>query len=174
MFAEGFIVVNMARHRRKLRISRWMLPYLVAIIIFSVFVGAAAFYRPSQPQTPNGNKAQAKDYFQTFNVTTDNFDIKTFRDSNGTFLKMYSLMFKIKAVGGPAHQVTALGFGDADPADSNPFNLTQGGYGFVELRVSTSLAPVSSELVPGQGFPFTVYVSSIEAEGEITVYLTID
>ena len=173
MFAESLIVVRMARHRRKLRISSWMLPYLVVILIFSVFVGAAAFYRPSQPQTPNGNKAQAKDYFQTFNATTDSYDIKTFRDTNGTFLKLYSLMFTIKAVGGPAHEVTAS-FSNADPVDALPFNLTQGQYGFIgTLRVSSS-QPAVSELVQGKGFPFEVYITSLEAEGYIIVYMTIE
>lgn len=171
ILVEELIVVRMAKHRRKLRISSWMLPYLIIILIFSVFVGAAAFYRPAQ--TPEVNPpAQAKDYFQTVNATTDSYDVKTFRDSNGTILKLYSLMFSIKPVGGPAHEVTVSGFSDADPVDATPFNLTQGQSGFIQLR-ATSSYPVQAELEEGKGFPFMMYVSSIEAEGEITVYLTL-
>ncbi len=149
-----------------------MVPYLVIILVASMFVAAAALYKPSpNSQPPKPTKPAASTYFETFNVTTDNFDIKSYHDSNGTYIKLFSIMFSIKPIAGPAHEVTATGFSDADPGDSLPFNLTQGKSGFIGPMRTTSSYPVESEIEPGKGFPVTLYISSLEAEGEITVYL---
>lgn len=145
------------RRRKKIKINQWILP-LALILGLAAFVAAAALYRP--PQNP-GSRLPAAEYFEIINPTTDN---AKFVD-NRTGLIIYSLQFTLKAVKGPAHEIAILSWAFSDIVDVG--DLQQGESQFVEVQSSSGYLTTEE----GGGFPVSIRVTSLEAEGEITFYL---
>jgi len=146
--------------RRKIKISKWILP-LTLILGLSVFIAAAAFYRPSQnTQT----KSPATEYFEIVSPTTN---YAMFQDDNKTILKIYALQFSIKAVKGPVHDVTVLSWANSEEGEGDVGDLQLGESKFVELKSSQGCISEREE----NGFPVEIGVTSVEAEGNIAFFL---
>jgi len=151
------------RRKIKIRIARWWALPLTFMVGLSVFVIAAALYRP--PAYSPQSKLPAAEYFEIVNATTDSAQ---FMDSNKTILKVSSLLFTIKPIKGDVHNLHIESWAGSEPWDA--LYLKQGEVsltGFVELRSPYGYITEKET----RGFPITIDVTSTEAEGEITFYL---
>lgn len=154
------IVVRMVRRRKKIKIRRyWILP-LTLILGLSVFVAATVLYRPPQNTPPQ--KPPATEYFEIITPTIGNIPPKSVE--NGSGLILYDIIFTIKAVK-DAHEITVHSWAGSEPWDVG--DLQQGQYKYAALTSPNGYFTTKEE----QGYPVTIDVTSIEAEGEITFYI---
>lgn len=150
----------MARHRRKLSVSKLVLPTAV-ILIVAVFVLAAALYAFNPP--PAQSKDPAAEYFKIRGAVLSEYGYQEVNQTNGKFYIVKAMGFNITAVKGDAHGVVIY-WGDA--ASDEVQVLKQGQSTWLQV-LSNFGKPVGP--VVGSTFTTDIRVASKEAEGEVTV-----
>ena len=145
------------KRRRKKNTQTLILLLFIGFVI--VIIVAAALYQ-TQPSQP---KQEADKFFEVFEPAPVDFYV----EENGEVLVLMEFVFKLKAVEGDAHEVTVnpQGVGGAEPMDLG--TMRKGENRTVYQRFSWSLHIEREE----EGFPIKIPIFSIEAEGDITIYL---
>ena len=150
------------RKRRKKKVV------LLAMLLVFVSIIIVAVYQ-SQPQP----KKSAAEYFEIFDSTVNYGEFREpTEDEGGSYensnvLIIYGVSFKLKAIGGTAHNVVVQSWAKADPVYFEIIAKDQ--WKYVE---QTSLPPAGYfSRKEGGKFPFRVRIRSSEAEGDIIIYL---
>jgi len=151
------------RIKKRRRVNKPLVILSLAIVI--VISLSAVSYLNQLPR----EKKLADEYFEIFDATVNDGEFRdgsSYEDS--TMLVIYSISYKLRAKGGDAHDVIVKSWAKAGPLDLE--TILEDGYKYVE---QTSVPPFGyqSEKAENGMFPFDVRISSVEAEGTITIYL---
>jgi len=153
------------RKRRKRRKSRkWVWILLAFIIVLGIIIVPRLFQGQSELQ-----KKSAEEYFEIFDATVNDGE---FRDGssyeNSSVLIIYGISYKVRAIGGDAHDVIIQSWVMAEPVEL--VTILEGQYEYVEQSSAPPFGYLAEKAENGM-FPFEVKISSHEAEGTITIYL---
>jgi hypothetical protein len=156
------------RKERKKRTSHKKVSVVLAILIPLMVIIAVGMY---QLQGQGQPKKQAKDYFLIFDATVNEGEfLNPAMDQGGSYqnssrLRVYSLSFKLKAVGGDAHSVVVKSWARADlfPIEV----IAKGEWYFVTQESPYPYGMILNKNSEGI-FQFTAKITSEEAAGEIT------
>jgi len=141
---------------------------LLAILLVFVAIIAVGVYQ-SRPQP----KKPAAEYFEIFEATVNEGE---FRDptedqggsyQNSSVLIIYGISFKIRAIGGDAHNVIVASWATA--TEEYFEKIVKGQYAYYTKAATPPAGYLSKK--EGGKFPFEVKMRSSEAEGTIKIYL---
>lgn len=149
------------RKRRKVKKRALILLAIVSIVIIVVVM--ASYQGEQDEQGPS--RPTAEEYFEIFDAIVD---WPSELRENDTVLVIKYLLFKVKAVGGDAHEVTVnhQGYYFADRVDLG--NMTRGEVRYVEFMIPD---PGFLTTLEEEGFPIAIPIFCEEAWGDITVYI---
>lgn len=149
----------MARHNRRLKVNKLLLPATVILVVL-VFVIAAVWYGFNTP--PAQSKAPAAEYFSIRGVVLPEYGVEEHNLTDGTYYIIKGMGFNITATKGDAHGVTVYWAN----AYSDEVNLKQGESTWVQVisQTGTYVGPLS-----GSTFQTVIRVASEEAEGKVTI-----
>lgn len=150
--------------RKRLKLKKEKVA-IVVVIIFVVLM--IALYLIQQSTRKTEPKEPAEEYFRIFDTTVNDADPVT----NDTAIErwiIYSISFKIQAIGGDAHNVVVKSWARAPHEGIG--NIPEGEYRYVE---QTSVRPFGymSEINEDGKVPMEITITSTEAEGTVTIYL---
>lgn len=149
----------MRRRKKRTKLNKRM---AVLLVIVGVFMLAAVASYLSQLRSLE--KKPAEEYFRVFDATV-NYGVPR---RNGTAWIIYGISFKLQAVGGDAHNVIVQSWAMAEPVELG--DIPKDGFKTV---TQTSAPPFGylSEMNEDGKFPMLIRITSLEAEGKITIYL---
>lgn len=153
------------KKRRKSRKWTWIL--IAFILVLGIIVVPRLFQ--SLASSPKVEKSRAEEYFEIFNATVNDGVFKdgsSYEDSSR--LVIYGISFCLRTKGGDAHDVIIQSWAKAEPVDFE--TILEGQYKYVEQSSQSPFGYLSEKAENGM-FPFDVKISSVEAEGTITIYL---
>lgn len=151
----------MRKRRKRRKTHKRKLILLVLLLFFSVII--VAWWHQSQQLT---QKKSAAEYFEIFDT-----DFLGRNATSGTVegLLLHEVYFKVRAVGGDAHSVHVTSKGMVLKQDEPWFEtIEEGGSEQVILVFNSAMYVIKEE----EGYPFSIRITSREAEGEITIHLT--
>lgn len=147
------------RNTKKAIVGLFIIIVLAAIIALGVY--------QNKPQA----KKSAAEYFEILDpsLTDREYLEPSIADGGGpetsNVLIVYGISFKLKAIGGDAHNVIVDSWGEAEPVNFDEMRKNQ--YESVE---QTSPRPLGVRIEREEGkFPFPLRIFSSEAEGEIII-----
>lgn len=152
----------MARHKRKLKVNKLVLPATVILVIF-VFVVAAALYGLNSP--PAQSKDSAAEYFEVKGVVLPEYGVQEVNQTNGKYYIIKGMGFNITAVGGDAHGVVLYW---ASGVSDEVQLLRKGQWTWVQVVLTTNPGTYVGPVV-GSTFTTEIRVASEEAEGKVTI-----
>lgn len=136
---------------------------VVLLVIISILVLAAALYL-AQPTSQE--KKPAEEYFRVFDATVDDAEpIKN--DTVAVIWMIYGISFKLQVVGGDAHSLVVQSWAWAEPVYVG--DVSKGDSRYVS-QASPHPYGYRSIINEDGKFPMTIRITSVEAEGKITIY----
>jgi hypothetical protein len=150
---------------------------IISLIIIFAFVGIIAlglYQSLSQSQT-RPSKKPAAEYFEIFEATVNDgeFEMPSVDQGgsyeNSSILFIFSISYKIRAIGGDAHNVVIKSWAKADLVDFQVIQKDQ--WEYVEQTSSRPLYGYKSTKDSTGKFPFQAKIVSDEAEGTILIYM---
>lgn len=160
------------REERKKRKSYKKIGVVLAISIPLTIIIVVGIYQLQGQGQPI--KKQAKDYFEIVEPTVDNGEfLNPTIDQGGSYqnsshLRVYSLSFKLKAIGGDAHSVVVKSWATANSVPIE--GIARGEWEYVTQESAPPFGMVVGKNSEGI-FQFTLKITSEEADGEITFSL---
>jgi len=148
------------RKRRKLRKE------IVGIVVTIFVVLMIALYLSQQSIRETKPKEPAENYFRIFDTTVNDADPIT----NDTVVErwiIYSISFKIQAIGGDAHNVVVKSWAKAPHWEVG--DIPEGEYRYVE-QMSERPYGMMSEVDEDGKVPMEITITSTEAEGAVIIY----
>lgn len=147
------------RNIKKAMVALFVIIVLAAVIALGVY--------QNKPQA----KKSAAEYFEILDpaLTDREYLEPSIAEGGGpetsSMLRVYGISFRLKAIGGDAHNVIVESWGEAEPVNFDEIRKNQ--YGAVQ-QTSPHPYGVAIEREDGK-FPFPVTIFSSEAEGEIII-----
>lgn len=168
--------IEMKERKRVKKRKRVNKPLVIVSLAIVIVISLYVVSYLSQLQRGSQKKLPADEYFEIFEQTVNDGEFLDPKlDEGGSYenssrLLIFSISYKLRAVGGDAHNVVVGSWGPTENFEEFEVILN-GQYGYVEQGSIRTGGGFMTKKAENGKFPFPVKLTSDEAEGTITIYL---